>query len=162
MAHVSGDLDSPVPPDAILGALTDFSDRRLALWPNVDRRYYRVHDLGRTSAEVTEGSRGVWERTRYDWSKPGTVRIEVVDSNAFRPGSSWLYSVTPRPTGGSHVHYEFQRNPKNARGALVSLLLSAFGRKIFGDFLAETLHRLEREPPAPPAPIEWRPPAPPG
>jgi hypothetical protein len=147
MAHVSADVDTTVPAQAIIGALTDFSDKRIELWPNIDREYYEVHDVGRTSAEVTEGSRGVWERTRYDWSEPGTVRIQVQDSNAFRPGSWWVYDVQPRPEGGSHVHLEFQRRPRNARGLLLSALLSVFGRKIFGTFLEETLHRLERRGP---------------
>lgn len=87
MAHVSVDKDTTLPAQAVIGALTDFSDRRIELWPNIDRKYYKVHDVARTSAEVTEGSRGVWERTRYDWSEPGKVRIQVQDSNAFRPGS---------------------------------------------------------------------------
>ena len=57
-------------------------------------RFYQVHQLGETTAEVTEGSAfadGVWERARYDWSAPGTVRITVPDSNAFAPGGSWTY-----------------------------------------------------------------------
>jgi hypothetical protein len=144
MAHVTADKDSTVPPRAIIGALTDFSDKRIELWPNIDRKYYKVHDVGRTSAVVTEGSRGVWERTRYDWSQPGTVRIQVEDSNAFRPGSWWLYTVQPRPEGGSHVHLEFQRTPRNAKGLLLSALLTVFGKRIFGTFLDETLRRLER------------------
>jgi hypothetical protein len=143
MAHVLADKDTAVPPDAVLGALTDFSDKRLELWPNINREYYKVHQLTETSADVTEGSRGVWERTHYDWSTPGTVRIQVEDSNAFRPGSYWVYSVKPRPEGGSHVHLEFLRRPRNAKGLLLSALLSVAGRKIFGDFLGETLHRLE-------------------
>ncbi|HET6439234.1 MAG TPA: SRPBCC family protein [Anaeromyxobacter sp.] len=148
VAHVSTGMDTTVPPETVIGALTDFSEARLALWPNIDRKYYQVHQVAGTSAEVTEGSRGIWERTHYDWSQPGTVRIDVQDSNAFRPGSYWIYSVRPRPGGGSHVHLEFLRRPRNARGLLVSALLSVAGEKIFGDFLGETLHRLERRSPA--------------
>jgi hypothetical protein len=149
MAHVSVDKDTTVPPQAVIGALTDFSERRLELWPNIDRRYFKVHQVSGTSADVTEGSKGVWERTHYDWSEPGTVRIEVQDSNAFRAGSYWVYSVQPRPGGGSHVHLEILRTPRNAKGLLLSSLLSVAGRKIFGGFLGETLHRLEeRRPPA--------------
>ena len=62
------------------------------LWPNLDRRYCRVHSVGDTWAEVAEGSNfagGVWEKTRYDWSRPGEVTIEVLASNAFAPGSFW-------------------------------------------------------------------------
>jgi polyketide cyclase/dehydrase/lipid transport protein len=147
MAHVSVDADTTVPAQMVLGALTDFSEGRVELWPNIDRKYYKVHDVGRTSAEVTEGSRGVWERTRYDWSEPGTVRIQVQDSNAFSPGSWWRYTAQSRPEGGSHVHLEFERRPRNVRGLLLSALLGVFGRRIFGTFLEETLRRLERRGP---------------
>jgi hypothetical protein len=143
MAHVTTELDAAVPAQAILGALTDFSDRRAELWPNIDRSYYKVHEVKGTTAEVTEGSKGVWERTRYDWSEPGKVRIEVQDSNAFQPGSWWLYSVQDRPAGGSHVRLEFDRRPRNARGLAVGALLGLFGERIFGQFLAETVRRLE-------------------
>lgn len=158
MAHVSADRGTTVPAQTIIGALTDFSDRRVELWPNIDRKYYKVHEVGRTSAEVTEGSRGVWERTRYDWSEPGTVRIEVQDSNAFRPGSWWVYNVESRPEGGSQVHLEFDRRPRNARGLLLGALLSVAGKRIFGSFLDETLRRLEaRGPPGAPGAEQSRP-----
>lgn len=148
MAHVIVEKDTRLPPDEIIGALTDFSERRLDLWPNIDRKYYQVHQVSTAAAEVTEGSNGIWERTRYDWSEPGKVRIRVVESNTFRPGSYWLYSVEPRREGGSHVHLEFLRRPRNAKGLVVSALLSLAGKRIFGDFLDETLHRLERRHPA--------------
>jgi len=81
MAHVVTDKDTRLTPQEVIGALTDFSDRRLELWPNIDRKYYKVHQTSNTSADVTEDSRAVWERTHYDWSEPGKVRIRVEDSN---------------------------------------------------------------------------------
>ena len=101
MAHVVVDKDTSVTPQEVIGALTDFSERRLELWPNIDRKYYKVHQVSNSSADVTEGSRGlggIWERTHYDWSEPGKVRIRVEDSNAFRPGSYWIYAVEARPS----------------------------------------------------------------
>jgi hypothetical protein len=146
MAHVVTELDTTVSPDRVIRALTDFSPRRFELWPNVERRYFKVESSGDTSAEVTEGSSvfgGVWERGRYDWSRPGTVRIDVTDSNAFKAGSHWLYEVTPRPEGGSRVHMEFDRKPKNLKGFLVGTVLDLFGQKMFSQMLGETLRRLE-------------------
>ena len=146
MAHVVTDLDSTASPQQILDALTDFSPHRLEIWPNVEGNYYKVEAAGDTSAEVVEGSHvfgGVWERGRYDWSHPGRVRIDVTDSNAFEPGSFWVYDVTPGPNGGSHVRMEFQRHPRNFKGYVVSALLSLFGKKIFTKQLEETLRRVE-------------------
>src|SRR6476620_4366507 len=101
MAHVMTDLDTKASPDRVINALTDFSPRRFELWPNVDRKYFKLETTGDASAEVTEGGNGIWERGRYDWSHPGTVRIDVTDSNAFKPGSFWIYEVTPGKNGGS-------------------------------------------------------------
>jgi len=91
MAHVTADRDTTASPERVIGALTDFSSRRLDLWPNLNDKYFELEDSGPTSAEVTEGSAafgGVRERSRYDWSRPGTVRIEVQDSNASSGGAT--------------------------------------------------------------------------
>jgi Polyketide cyclase / dehydrase and lipid transport len=146
MAHVVTDLDTTASPEQVIRALTDFSPRRFELWPNVDRKYFKVETIGDSSAEVTEGSGvfgGVWERGRYDWSRPGTVRIDVTDSNAFEPGSFWLYQVTPGANGGSHVRMEFDRKPRNLKGRLVSAILGVVGKKMYGEQLSETLRRVE-------------------
>jgi hypothetical protein len=143
MAQVVTELDSTASPEKVLGALTDFSPRRFDLWPNVDRDFFKLEAEGETSAEVTEGTPAVWERARYDWSRPGTVRIEVTDSNAFEPGSYWLYRVTPGENGGSHVRMEFDRRPRNFKGKLLSALLRVAGAKLYGKQLGETLRRVE-------------------
>ncbi len=146
MAHVVTELDSRASPEAILHALTDFSPKRFELFSNVDRRYFESGEKGDTWAEVTEGSPvfgGVWERSRYDWSEPGTVRIEVKDSNAFASGSYWKYEITPRPDGGSHVHMEFDRRPKNLRGKVLSVILTLFGKQMYEKQFGETLKKLE-------------------
>jgi hypothetical protein len=149
MAHVVAERDTTASPERVIRALTDFSPKRLELWPNLDGKYYALQASGDTNAEVTEGSGafgGVWERSRYDWSRPGTVRIDVQDSNAFQRGSYWLYEVTPKPGGGSHVHMEFDRRPRNFKGKVLGALLSVAGNKLFGKSLGETLRRIEASP----------------
>src|SRR6185369_3145498 len=134
MAHVVVDADTTASPERVLDALTDFSPHRLELWPNIDRNYYKVGTLGEHSAEVTEGSPvfgGVWERSRYDWSRPGTVRIDVQDSNAFEPGSYWVYEVRQKQDGGSRVHMEFDRRPRNFKGQMLNALFSVMGASFF-------------------------------
>ena len=82
------------PAEQVVAAAHDFSARRADLWPDVHVEHLAIHDIGETHAEVTEGNPFpglgiVWERLRYDWSRPGTVKGTVVDSNLFGPGSSW-------------------------------------------------------------------------
>lgn len=144
MARVSGEVTSSTAPEVILGALTDFSPRRPELWPNLSPKLYQVHSVGPTEAEVTEGTAvlgGIWERTRYDWSEPGVVLIEVEDSNAFAPGSWWRYQVEAVGSG-SRVRFEFDRRPKNLKGRIASFLLALGGKRIFTRSLEETLRRL--------------------
>ena len=147
MAHVVTDLDTTASPASVMQALTDFSARRLDLWPNIDRKFYSLETAGESSADVTEGSSSplgaVWERAHYDWSQPGVVRIDVKDSNTFEPGSFWQYNITPRPGGGSHVRMEFDRRPRNLKGSILSFLFNNGGKKIFAKLLGETLHRIE-------------------
>jgi hypothetical protein len=149
MAHVTTDLDTAASPDRVIHALTDFSPKRLDLWPALDPKYFKLEASGTTSAEVKEGSAhlgGVWEQSHYDWSRPGSVRIDVRDSNTFQPGSYWVYEVTPKPGGGCHVHMEFDRRPRNIKGQAISALLSISGRSIYRRSLSETLRRLEAAP----------------
>ena len=79
------------------------------------------------------------------------MRIDVKDSNTFKPGSYWIYEVTPTPGGGSHVHMEFDRQPRNLKGVLVSTALDLFGQKMFSKMLGETMRRLEASADSPPA-----------
>ena len=69
------------------------------------------------------------------------------DSNAFQPGSYWLYEVTAKPGGGSHVHMEFDRRPRNLKGKVLSSLFSIGGHQIFEKSLGETLRRIEASQP---------------
>jgi len=144
MARVSVEVTSPTPASVVLRALTDFSPRRPELWPNLSPRFYQVHSVGESEAEVTEGSAafgGVWERARYDWSEPGVVLIQVEDSNAFAPGSWWRYQAEPVGSG-SRVRLQFDRRPKNLKGQVLSLLFVLAGRRVFTRSLEETLRRL--------------------
>jgi hypothetical protein len=50
MTDVRIHAETPVPPGPILAALTDFTQRRLDYWPNLDRRLYQVHAAGESWA----------------------------------------------------------------------------------------------------------------
>jgi hypothetical protein len=146
MPRIEFDLTTGVSPDRFVAALTDFSASRADVWPNVDAEHLKVHDVGPDWADVTEGSSfagGVWERNRYDWSTPGTVRIETTESNTWQPGSSWLYRVEPAGTG-SHIHVTVERRPATVRGRLVAALLVIAGRSALRRATQQVLRRLEQ------------------
>ncbi len=81
-----------------IDALTDFGKDRPAIFGNSHEEFLKVHATGTDWADVTEGSKaggGVWERLRYDWSRPGVVRLTTLDSNAWGGDSGHTYHFTP-------------------------------------------------------------------
>jgi hypothetical protein len=88
----------------------------------VHTEHLTIHDHGETWADVTEGNPWpiglVWERLRYDWSRPGSVRGTVIESNLFKPGSTWEIHATADGHGGSRVEIVAVRNLRG-RGWLV-------------------------------------------
>ena len=60
-------------PEQFVAALTDFGLGRSKVWGNTADKYLKVHGQGPGEADVTEGSSGIWERLRYDWSDPNRV-----------------------------------------------------------------------------------------
>jgi len=140
MPRIEFDLTTDVAPERFIGALTDFSPARAEVWPNVDAEHLKVHEVGADWADVTEGSSfagGVWERNRYDWSTPGTVRIETTESNTWRPGSFWLYKVEP-----GRIHVTVDRRPATLRGRVVAFLLVIAGRRALKSATQQVLRKL--------------------
>ncbi len=68
MTELRFTLDAPVSADAVIGALTDFSEGPPELWPDLDPGIYRVDELAQTSALVREGQRKprLWAIGEYD------------------------------------------------------------------------------------------------
>jgi len=137
-------------PEQVIGlAGKDFSARRAEVWPNVRTSRLEVHDQGADWAEVTEGGTGpahfLWERCRYEWSRPGTVRSTVIDSNTLLPGSVFELRAAPaedgssvemildrkfRPTGWGPIGYGFNR---------------IFGQRGFRYMLRQALKGVEKQ-----------------
>ena len=106
--------ESTASPEQVLEAARDFSPRRAELWRDVYSEHLAIHDRGETWADVTEGNPWpiglVWERLRYDWSQPGVVKGTVVESNLFKPGSTWEIRATRAAGDGSRVEVAAVRN----------------------------------------------------
>lgn len=145
MARIHYEADGPVSAERFIAALTDFSDRRPDLWPGLDAKFFKLHELGDTWAEVTEGTDllgGVWARERYNWSQPGLVRLTLLDSADFEPGTVTEYHVTPAPGGGCHVAVDFRRIARSTRGRVVGVLVQLAGAGRFSGELRTALERL--------------------
>lgn len=141
-------IDTGAEPEQVVEALTDFSDRRPEIWPGLARELYRVYSVGDTSAEVQEGSSKpvrVWARESYDWSTPGFVRWEVLESDFCNPGSYVEVRVRPNQGGGSHVDLEWNRTPSNAKGRIAVAMMKVAGRAILRSYMTKSLNRLVQD-----------------
>jgi hypothetical protein len=132
VARLELDIDSDLPPERILAALTDFTQNRPNLWPGLKRELYQVHAIGETWADVHEGSGGpVWARERYDWSTPGTVTWTMRESGFASPGDFVSAAVQPGPNGGSRVHVTWERHGRTLFGRLlVAMIVALRGRPV--------------------------------
>jgi Polyketide cyclase / dehydrase and lipid transport len=141
--------ETTVPPDRVLFAVRDFSERRAEIFPAVSVPKLEVHSEAETSADVTEGtSAGFgdnWERCDYDWSKPGSVTATVKESNIYAvPGSSWEIKATANH-GGSQVEMVWSREFQgNARGRIFGTAFRLLGNRIFNKYGRDVLENLEK------------------
>jgi hypothetical protein len=140
---------TPLPPAKVLEAARDFSERRAEMWPDVHVEYLEVHEKGDTFAEVTEGNPWpigyVYERLRYDWSEPGSLKGTVTDSNLFKPGSTWELRASP-DDGGSRVEVIGVRHLHGVKGRLLTPFFPlGLAKKTVADHLRHFLSVLEAE-----------------
>ena len=141
--------DTGLDAEQVLAAARDFSSRREEVFPAVSMKRMEVHELGETSADVTEAtSTGIgtnWERCDYDWSQGTSVTATVTDSNVYAvPGSSW--EITARPKGsGSEVEMVWVREFRpGLRGRLFGTAFRLFGNRIFRGYGREIVENLEK------------------
>jgi hypothetical protein len=146
MAKLTYNAETAASPEAVIAAARDFTDRRPDLWPQLDRSYYEVHEVGEGHAVITEGTEsmgGIWARERYEWPEPDLVRASVQDSNVFRSGV-WELRARPRPGGGAHVEVLNHRRARGIRGHLLGAMLQLAGRRMLAASLEEALERVEK------------------
>jgi hypothetical protein len=133
-----------------MAALTDFSNNRARVWPNIDAAHYKLHQQGPGWADVTEGNSvagGIWERNRYDWdSAAGRLTIKTLESNTWGPGSRWVYQLQPAATGGTDIDVKVVRLGLGVKGRLVAAAIALFGSRILRRDMEKVLARLPRRP----------------
>ena len=125
MPRVVVSTETTLPPQKVVELLTDFTPRRPEIWPGLWEGAYEVFSVTPTSAEVREGNKSpkVWAREHYDWSKPGVVRWEVVESNFCAPGSYVETKIDEREDGGSRLTVTWNRKPTSPMGKITAALI---------------------------------------
>jgi hypothetical protein len=130
-------------PEQFLAGLIDFGPDRAKIWGNSADSFLTVHDSGDTWADVTEGSVGVWERLRYDWSNPLDIVLTTTDSNAWGGASGHRYTLTPGADGRTAVHLVVVREGIHLKGRLLGALLPLVGRSFIAKALRSALRAIE-------------------
>jgi hypothetical protein len=115
-------------PEQYTAALTDFGPGRSKIFANSADSDLQVHDAEPGHADVTEGSGGVWERLRYDWSDPDRVVAQTVDSNAWGGRSGHTYTFTRNGDGTTDIDYVVVREGKNLKGRFLGVVLGSVGK----------------------------------
>jgi hypothetical protein len=130
-------------PEQFIAALTDFGPGRSELFGKSSDEYLKVHHLGREEADVTEGSAGIWERLRYDWSDPRRVTMTTTDSNIWGGASGHTYTFTPLSDRTTEVDVVVVREGKNLRGRALGLVLGTVGKRVLANEFAKTVKAIE-------------------
>lgn len=113
-----------------IAGLTDFGPGRSKLFGNSADEYLELHVLGRTTADVTEGSGGIWERLHYDWSNPNRVVLTTTDSNVWGGASGHTYTFRHRRDGMTDIDVVVVRVGKNLKGWILGLVLGTIGKSV--------------------------------
>src|SRR5215470_3374048 len=135
-------------PEQFLTALIDFGPGRSKLFGNSADEYLKVHHLGKSDADVTEGSGGIWERLHYDWSDRNRVVMKTTDSNIWGGNSGHTYTFTRRPDGKTDVDAVVVRDGKNLKGWALGLVLATVGKGVLRTAFEKTIAAIEAINPA--------------
>jgi hypothetical protein len=143
-------------PEQFIAGLTDFGPGREKLFGKSADGYLKVHSQAPHAADVTEGSGGVWERLRYDWSDPNRVVLTTTDSNVWGGASGYVYTLTRRPDGTTEVAVVNVREGKNLKGRVLALVLGTVGKRLLVKEFEKTVKAIEARSYAP-SPADSRP-----
>ena len=130
-------------PEQYIAGLTDFGPGRSKLFGNSADEYLKVHSLGTTQADVTEGSGGIWERLHYDWSDPNHVVLTTTDSNTWGGASGHTYNFTRHPDGTTDIDVVVVREGKNLKGWALGLVVGTIGQGVLKKAFENSVKAIE-------------------
>jgi hypothetical protein len=143
MATVHLHQSTTLTPEQYIAGLTDFGPGRSKIFANSADQYLKVHQIGPTQADVTEGSSGIWERLHYDWSDPNRVVLTTTDSNLWGGQSGHTYTFTRRPDGASDIDVTVVREGKNLKGRLLGFVVSTIGKSVLEKAFENSVRAIE-------------------
>jgi hypothetical protein len=130
-------------PEQYVAGLTDFGPGRSKVFGNSADEYLKVHSKGTYDADVTEGSGGIWERLRYDWSNPKRVVLTTTDSNTWGGASGYVYTFPRQPNGTTEIDVVIVREGKTLKGRVLSLVLGTIGRGVLKKAFENSVKAIE-------------------
>jgi hypothetical protein len=130
-------------PEQYVAGLTDFGPGRSKLFGNSADEYLKVHHVGQSEADVTEGSGGIWERLHYDWSDPNRVVLTTTDSNTWGGASGHTYTFKRQPGGTTDIDVAVVRDGKNLKGWMLGLVLGTIGRSVLEKAFKNSVKAIE-------------------
>jgi hypothetical protein len=130
-------------PEQYIDGLTNFGLGRSKLFGNSADEYLKVHHLGRTEADVTEGSGGIWERLHYDWSDPNHVVLTTTESNVWGGASGHTYTFTRNADGTTDIDLVVVRDGKNLKGRLLGFALRTIERQVLEKEFVDSVKAIE-------------------
>ena len=130
-------------PEQYISGLTDFGPGRGKLFGNSTDEYMKVHSRGATEADVTEGSKGIWERLHYDWSDPNHVVLTTTDSNTWGGASGHTYTFKRRPDGLTDIDLVTVRDGKTLKGKLLGLVVGTVGKSVLEKAFVNSVKAIE-------------------
>jgi hypothetical protein len=130
-------------PEQFVAGVTDFGPGRSKIFGNSADGYLEVHSQGPDEADVTEGSGGIWERLRYDWSDPSRITMTTTDSNVWGGASGHTYTLTRNSDGTTDIDAVVIREGKNLKGRLLALGIGSLGKYSLAKAFGKTVKAIE-------------------
>ena len=134
---------STLTPEQYVAGLTDFGPGRAKLVANSVDAYLKIHSKGRTYADVTEGSGGIWERLHYDWSNPDRVVLTTTDSNVWGGASGHTYAFTRNDDGTTDIEVTVVRDGKNLTGWVLGFVLGTISKRVLKSAFEKSVAAIE-------------------